>query len=104
MVKNSDLHTHSYYSDGVLAPRKIVALAKGKKIKYLALTDHNSIQGIAEALSRNLVVDPEALRMVREKYEEFARTKKIKLGCYRGHSHQLHASLGGQHLSKTIDF
>ncbi|MFH1607936.1 MAG: PHP domain-containing protein [archaeon] len=49
-MKNADLHTHSYYSDGELPPKEVVRRAKRKGIKYLALTDHNSVEGIPEAI------------------------------------------------------
>lgn len=49
-MKDSDLHTHSYYSDGELSPTQLVRLAKKKGIKNLALTDHNSISGVEEAI------------------------------------------------------
>jgi hypothetical protein len=49
-MKNTDLHTHSYYSDGQISPEKLVRLAKRKGIKNLALTDHNSIRGVKEAM------------------------------------------------------
>ena len=44
-----DLHTHSSYSDGTLSPRTLVELAKDRGLDVLALTDHDSIAGIAEA-------------------------------------------------------
>ena len=47
---NTDLHTHSYYSDGQISPRELVRLAKKRGIKNLALTDHNSIKGVREAI------------------------------------------------------
>ena len=50
MTKNSDLHIHSYYSDGDLSPSDVVRLAKQKGIKNLALTDHNSLDGVQEAI------------------------------------------------------
>ena len=49
-MKNTELHTHSYYSDGQISPRQLVRLAKKRKIKNLALTDHNSIKGVKEAI------------------------------------------------------
>ena len=52
-MKNTDLHTHSYYSDGELSPAELVRLAKKKSIKNLALTDHNSIRGIPEAIKES---------------------------------------------------
>ncbi|MDH5561083.1 MAG: PHP domain-containing protein [Deltaproteobacteria bacterium] len=45
----ADMHTHSTVSDGSLTPVEIVRLASQKKIKVLALTDHDSISGIGEA-------------------------------------------------------
>ena len=50
MKMNADLHTHSYYSDGLLSPKELVRLAKKRGIKYLALTDHNTVKGIYEAI------------------------------------------------------
>jgi len=49
-MKNTDLHTHTYYSDGQISPTELVILAKKKRVKNLALTDHNSVNGIAEAI------------------------------------------------------
>lgn len=49
--KNTDLHTHSIYSDGVLHPKEVVIEAKEKGIKNLSLTDHNSIDGVEEAIA-----------------------------------------------------
>ena len=44
-----DLHSHSHYSDGSLAPADLVALAARAGITMLALTDHDSVAGLAEA-------------------------------------------------------
>jgi predicted metal-dependent phosphoesterase TrpH len=44
-----DLHTHSSYSDGELAPRELVINAAAAGITVLALTDHDTIDGINEA-------------------------------------------------------
>jgi len=49
-MKNADLHTHSIYSDGRMTPTQVVAIAKKRKVKYLALADHNSTQGLVEAI------------------------------------------------------
>jgi len=49
-MKNTDLHTHSYYSDGQISPKKLVKLAKKRGIKNLALTDHDSVEGVKEAI------------------------------------------------------
>ncbi len=44
-----DLHTHSRHSDGTLTPEELVALAAGRKLELLALTDHDTIAGCAAA-------------------------------------------------------
>lgn len=44
-----DLHTHSNCSDGVLSPRDLVARAAGRGVRMLALTDHDTVDGLAEA-------------------------------------------------------
>lgn len=44
-----DLHTHSTASDGVLRPREVVALAAERGLAGIALTDHDTTDGIAEA-------------------------------------------------------
>ena len=44
-----DLHTHSTASDGTFTPREVVELAVKNKLTTLALTDHDTVAGIAEA-------------------------------------------------------
>ncbi len=44
-----DLHCHSTASDGTLAPAAVVQLAKDRGLSALALTDHDTIAGVAEA-------------------------------------------------------
>ncbi|AZR73773.1 hypothetical protein BBF96_10480 [Anoxybacter fermentans] len=45
-----DLHIHSNFSDGILTPTEIVTQAKQKKIQVIALTDHDTLDGIPELL------------------------------------------------------
>uniref|UniRef100_UPI00403DC16C RNase RNM n=1 Tax=Pasteurella multocida TaxID=747 RepID=UPI00403DC16C len=44
-----DLHCHSTASDGVLSPTEVVARAVEKGVNVLALTDHDTTAGLAEA-------------------------------------------------------
>jgi predicted metal-dependent phosphoesterase TrpH len=44
-----DLHIHTTASDGCLSPRQIIMLAKNRGIDTIAISDHNSIDGLAEA-------------------------------------------------------
>ena len=41
-----DLHTHSTCSDGLLTPEEVVERAYKKSVKYLALTDHDTVKGL----------------------------------------------------------
>ncbi len=45
-----DLHTHSKISDGQHAPAELVRLAHAQGLDALALTDHDTTGGLAEAL------------------------------------------------------
>ncbi len=47
--KTVDLHTHSNYSDGTLTPSELVRHAKEKGLSAIALTDHDTVDGIREA-------------------------------------------------------
>ncbi|MCL2625349.1 MAG: PHP domain-containing protein [Cystobacterineae bacterium] len=44
-----DLHTHTHFSDGEYAPAALVDLALKTGIRVLAITDHDTLDGIAEA-------------------------------------------------------
>jgi predicted metal-dependent phosphoesterase TrpH len=44
-----DLHCHSTYSDGLLAPAQVVQRAAANGVRMLALTDHDETGGLAEA-------------------------------------------------------
>jgi hypothetical protein len=46
----ADLHTHSTASDGQYTPAELVRLAKAKGLEVLALTDHDTTDGIQEAV------------------------------------------------------
>jgi len=46
---NIDLHTHSYYSDGLLSPKDIVRKAVNADCSFFSLTDHDTIEGLEEA-------------------------------------------------------
>ncbi len=46
-----DLQCHSTCSDGSLEPAAVVAAAAGAGVKLLALTDHDTVDGVDEALA-----------------------------------------------------
>lgn len=49
MTQIADLHTHSTASDGQYSPSKLLSLAKEQGVQTLALTDHDTLQGLDEA-------------------------------------------------------
>ena len=54
----ADLHCHSYFSDGVLTPEALLQKALEAKIDLLALTDHDTIEGVdrlREAASQHAI-------------------------------------------------
>jgi len=51
-----DLHTHSTASDGTFEPSELVILAKNTGLKALALTDHDTTEGLKSAYKTALEV------------------------------------------------
>jgi len=45
-----DLHLHTTASDGVLSPSELVRYARSKGLQAVAITDHDTIEGLEEAL------------------------------------------------------
>jgi|TARA_Y100000034_G_C6843137_1_gene381655 predicted metal-dependent phosphoesterase TrpH len=45
-----DLHSHTTASDGKLSPKELIDYTIGKKLSGIAITDHDTIEGISEAL------------------------------------------------------
>jgi hypothetical protein len=47
-----DLHCHSLYSDGTDAPEALPALAEAAGLRALALTDHDTVDGVSRFLAQ----------------------------------------------------
>ena len=45
-----DLHLHTTASDGKLTPRELVRAAKSSRLRAFAVTDHDTVEGIPEAM------------------------------------------------------
>ena len=54
MNKTIDLHVHSTASDGTFTPTELVTEAKRCGLSAFALTDHDTVDGISEALAPTL--------------------------------------------------
>ena len=58
MADAVDLHSHTTASDGTLAPRELVRLAARHGVRVLAVTDHDSTGGLAEAIDEARKIPP----------------------------------------------
>lgn len=53
-----DMHAHTNYSDGNLSPQELIRLAIDKRIGTLAITDHDTIEGIKKVdRNEDIIVD-----------------------------------------------
>lgn len=84
-MNDIDLHTHSTCSDGTLTPRHVVGLAKSIGLRAVALTDHDTVAGVGEALAAGDEVGIEVVAGV-----------EISAACSAGSMHIL-----GYYLSPT---
>jgi len=50
MISQVDLHLHTTASDGQFSPSELVARALGRNLRVIAITDHDTTEGIDEAL------------------------------------------------------
>lgn len=47
-----DLHIHSTFSDGTMTPSEIVTYAAKKGLSAVSITDHDSVDGVEEAIAK----------------------------------------------------
>ena len=57
-----DLHTHSTASDGTFSPGSLIAEAAARGLSAIALTDHDTLEGISEAAA---AADGLSIRLIR---------------------------------------
>jgi 3',5'-nucleoside bisphosphate phosphatase len=68
MASRADFHCHSTASDGVLSPSDLVDLAYRQGVRVMALSDHDSTEGVAEA------------RGAAERYPDFTLISSVEMG------------------------
>ncbi len=61
MTPYIDLHTHSTCSDGLLSPAALLALAARRGLAAIALTDHDTVAGLPEALAHGALTGVEVI-------------------------------------------
>ena len=86
-----DLQSHSTYSDGALAPAEVVERAANAGVTLLALTDHDTVDGVPEALAaarvKNIELTPAVeLSSVHDAYED------LHILGYDARPHRQHAA------------
>ena len=52
MTRMIDLHVHTTASDGTFTPSDVVLLAKKAGLAAMAITDHDTVGGIEEAVNK----------------------------------------------------
>lgn len=50
MTKSADLHIHTCYSDGTMSPQEVVQDALHCSLSCIAITDHDTVDGISPAI------------------------------------------------------
>lgn len=73
-----DLHTHTNYSDGDLSPQELIRLAIDKNIGTLAITDHNTIEGIKQVNKTDSLLVKNRIKIING-IELSAKTEKGRM-------------------------
>ena len=85
LTKTIDLHSHSYYSDGSNSPSEIVQKAKDIGLSALALTDHDAVDGVEEAIIAGKDLDIEIIPAIELNVESIDGRTEI-LGYFIDHT------------------
>jgi predicted metal-dependent phosphoesterase TrpH len=81
-VKGIDLHIHTRHSDGELAPGDVVAKARGMDLGAIAITDHDSTDGVEEAVRAGIAAGLEVIPGVELSVEHGPYSQVHLLGYY----------------------
>jgi predicted metal-dependent phosphoesterase TrpH len=82
-----DLHVHSAASDGSLSPRELVAEAKAQGLRAIALTDHDTTEGLDEALAAGAALGLEVIPGIEISADHHPGSMHI-LGLFIDHHYQ----------------
>jgi predicted metal-dependent phosphoesterase TrpH len=83
-----DLHLHTTASDGVMSPSGIVRYAKAKNLQAIAVTDHDTIEGLEEAVAEGEAIGFEVIPGI-EISAEFSPGSMHLLGYFLDVHHPL---------------
>ena len=90
--RRADLHSHTVASDGSLAPAALVALAAECGVAVLAVTDHDTLAGVPEALAAGR--GPRRARRARRRAVGEARPR-ARCTCWATSARRRPQPLGG---------
>jgi len=82
-----DLHTHSTCSDGSMSPRELVRHAASKGLAAIALSDHDSVSGVKDAMDEGKKVGVEVVPAIELSVQ--SETETHILGYYIDIDHPL---------------
>ena len=82
----ADLHTHSAASDGQYAPEEVVRRGKDRGLEVLALTDHDTLDGLDEAVRAGERLGMRVLRGVELSAREYPNLHILGYGFVNGPS------------------
>lgn len=96
MESKIDMHVHTYYSDGTLSPTEIVKWGKKEKLDQMAITDHDGIEGIHEALIAGEALDMNVIPGIEFSVDEPDGVSMHLLGYY--------IDISNKELKKKLDY
>ena len=82
-----DFHTHSTCSDGTFTPTELIKHAKGVGLSAIALTDHDSVDGIEEAINASKTTDIEFIPGI--EFSVTANTEIHIIGLFIDHKNEV---------------
>lgn len=97
-MANVDLHTHSNKSDGSLSPTALIDEAKSIGLSAIALTDHDTIDGLEEAIDHGNEIGIKVIPGVELSTEYMGRDVHI-IGLFINYKDQSFLD----HLKKFVD-
>lgn len=59
-----DMHTHTNFSDGELSPQELIALAIQKQVGTIAITDHDTIDGIKQINKNDSLILDSGIKII----------------------------------------
>ena len=80
MEKLIDLHTHSIMSDGSMTPAEVVREAKKAGIAAIALSDHDTVDGVREAVAEGKKIGVEVIPAI--EFSVISKTETHILGYF----------------------